>query len=85
MRTDYSVYTAAAVDKSLTNTPNDYALKTDIKELPTDLINETTLASTLKDYYIIGQVEEKFVDEDEFAYELNNFTRKTDIKEPFLG
>ena len=50
-------------------------------EIPTDLINETTLTTKLNDYYTIGQIEEKLVDEDELAYELNDYTTKDELIE----
>ena len=68
-------------NNQLTNILDAYALKTELPNIPDDLVNNETLTTTLSEYYTIGQVEEKFVDEDELAYELNNFALKTDIKE----
>ncbi|KAK8895458.1 hypothetical protein M9Y10_023923 [Tritrichomonas musculus] len=58
-----------------------YALKTDIKELPTDLINETTLATTLNDYALKTELPNDLINETTLATTLNDYALKTDIKE----
>ncbi|KAK8898928.1 hypothetical protein M9Y10_001220 [Tritrichomonas musculus] len=52
-------------NNQLTNILKNYVLKSD-------------LTNTLNDYYTTAQVDEKFVDEDEMAYELNNYVSKSD-------
>ena len=52
-------------NNQLTNILNNYVLKSE-------------LTNTLNDYYTTAQVDEKFVDEDEMAYELNNYVSKSD-------
>ncbi|KAK8881857.1 hypothetical protein M9Y10_044493 [Tritrichomonas musculus] len=52
-----------------------------LKEIPTildDLINEASLSTKLNDYYTSAQVDEKFIDEDEMAYELDKYQPKGD-------
>ena len=64
---------------------NNYALSTDIPE-PIDLTNYALMSQLpepvdLTPYYTSAQADEKFVDEDELAYELDKYVLSDDVRE----